>query len=274
MRRAQWACTDSAGGPSQCVEVAVNTKRSQTHQLAPERVKHFLANERQEFTSHLGVVEEIPLCRRCSNSQSAAGSRGVICAAFLPLSQLCHCRVKNFLGQRKRQWIFPWSLWHLEESWIFMSLTFCILVSDFWCILYKQISKSFILYLLLDMSQFYNAMGWQNWNDFSCHLMSYSFFSDAAALYIYRNNCFLGNGLEGWGGKCFPLSRFMGATLLWLIVSVWTPKQRQEEKGGGERRQTEIWENKLFNKYKLHELPHSVCGLLRFPQEALLHRFR
>ncbi|EOA94039.1 Partitioning-defective 3-like protein [Anas platyrhynchos] len=61
--RAQRACTDSAGGPSQCVEVAVNTKRSQTHQLAPERVKHFLANERQEFTSHLGVVEEIPLCR-------------------------------------------------------------------------------------------------------------------------------------------------------------------------------------------------------------------
>lgn len=33
-------------------------------------------------------------------------------------------------------------------------------------------------------------------------------------------------------------------------LSVWIPKQKQEEKGGGKGRQTEIWENKLFNKFK------------------------
>lgn len=220
--------------------MAVNTKRSQTHQLAPERVKHFLANERQEFTSHLGVVEEIPLCRRCSNSQSAAGLRGVICAAFPPLSQQCHCRVKNFLCQRKGQWIFPWSLWHLEESWIFMSLPFCILVSDSWCILYKQISKSFILYLLLDMSQFYNATGWQNWNDFSCHLMSYSFFFRCCCLVYLQKQLLSREWVGGLKRKMFSSKQVYGSYFALIDcegLSVWTPKQRQEEKGGGERRQ-------------------------------------
>lgn len=143
------------------------------------------------------------------------------CAAFPPLSQLCHSRVKNSLGQRKRLLI---SLEVMASCWGFLAIyTLAFLYSVQWlfkCILYKQISKSFKLQLPLHKFRILqsNEMAEVKWFLLSRNVILP--FSDAAALYIQRNNCFLGKGLKGWGGIYFPLSRFAEATLLWLIVRV------------------------------------------------------
>lgn len=64
-------------------------------------------------------------------SKWKAGSHfSLFCATFLPLSQGCHCRAKNSLGQSNTLWIFPWRLKHpAEDSRLFMPLPFFILSS-------------------------------------------------------------------------------------------------------------------------------------------------
>lgn len=112
-------------------------------------------------------------------SKGKAGVRfSPFCATFLPLSQLCHCRAKNSLGQRERLWIFPWRLWHLaEDSRLFMPLPFFILSSDSFNAYRINWSPNRLKYIFYYIkSQFYKAAGWQNWNDFSCHVMSDSLF--------------------------------------------------------------------------------------------------
>lgn len=94
--------------PAQCVAVAAETKGSQAHHLTPQWVQQHLANERWEIVFHLFVPH------------------------FFPLSQLCHCRTKkNALGEKKRLWIFPWSVWGLAgDSQLFMPLPFFL----FWLV--------------------------------------------------------------------------------------------------------------------------------------------
>lgn len=236
-----WApLTDSAGGPS--VLVAVSTERSQPAHLTPQQGKRSVANERQEFTSHLGVAGERPLCRRCSNGQPAADRR---VWGFGPCFCFCHycATVEQKISEPEKE-TMNLPLKFMVPCWGVLDIYFLsFLYSVHWlfkCIVHKQRSKiihsvPFIRYVLILQR---NWVAELKWFPLSYNVILIFFFSAAAALYIYRNSCFLGNGLEGWGGKCFLLSRFMGAALLWLIVRVWVPEHQNKarKKRWGERK--------------------------------------
>lgn len=233
-----WApLTDSAGGPS--VLVAVSTERSQPAHLTPQQGKRSVANERQEFTSHLGVAGERPLCRRCSNGQPAADRR---VWGFGPCFCFCHycATVEQKISEPEKE-TMNLPLKFMVPCWGVLDIYFLsFLYSVHWlfkCILHKQRSKiihtvPFIRYVLILQR---NWVAELKWFPLSYNVILIFFFSSCCLVYLQKQ-LLSREWVGGLRRKMFSSKQVYGSYFALIdceSLSAWTPKQSQEEKVGG-----------------------------------------